>query len=49
MKYVTIYDSGIIMNSYEVNTIQAIDLISNVLSGTNYDIIITNKEEKKNK
>ena len=48
MKHVTIYDSGIIINSYEVNTIQAIDLISNVLSGTNYDIIITNKEEKRN-
>lgn len=45
MKRIAIYDNGIIINSYEVNTIQAIGLISNVLSGTNYDLIITSKEE----
>lgn len=48
MKRLTIYDNYYkdeIINQYELNTIQAQELISQLLSGTHYDILITNQED----
>ena len=49
MKRITIYDNyykDVVMQTYDLNTIEAKDLIDHLLSGTEYDILITNTENK---
>lgn len=46
MKKITVYDRGICIGNYSLNTLSAIELIEKLLSGTNYDIIVLNTEEK---
>lgn len=51
MKRVTIYDNyykDTVMQSYTLNTIEAKDFINQILSGTHYDILITNREDIEN-
>lgn len=45
IKKIAVYDHGTCVGHYILNTIQSIELIDKLLSGTNYDIIITNQEE----
>ena len=48
MKYITIYNDYYkdeVMRTYELNTIEAKGLIEKLLSGTNFDILITSREE----
>lgn len=45
MRNITVYDCGIVIGHYVLNTISAKELVDKLLSGTNYDIIITTKED----
>lgn len=48
MRRLTVYNSYYkdeIINQYELNTIQAQELVEQLLSGTHYDILITNQED----
>ena len=46
MKKITVYDCGTCIGHYSLNTLSAIELIEKLLSGTNYDIIVTHTEDK---
>lgn len=48
MKRITVYNNYYKdeeIATYEINTIQAKELIESLLSGTEYDILITNRED----
>lgn len=45
MKRITIYNEHEIIKSYVLNTIETKDLVDKLLSGTNFDILISNQEE----
>lgn len=45
MKRITIYNEYEIVKSYVLNTIETKDLVDKLLSGTNFDILISNQED----
>ena len=48
MKRITIYNDYYrddVMATYNLNTIEVKELVESLLSGTNFDILITNKED----
>lgn len=45
MKRITIYNEHEIIKSYVLNTIETKDLVDKLLSGTNFDILISNQED----
>lgn len=45
MKRITIYNEHEVIKSYVLNTQETKDFIDKLLSGTNYDILISNTEE----
>ncbi len=45
MKRVTIYNEHEIVKSYVLNTIETKDLVDKLLSGTSFDILISEQEE----
>lgn len=45
MKRVTIYNEHEVVKSYVLNTIETKDLVDKLLSGTNFDILISNQED----
>lgn len=48
MKRVSIYDDNGFITAYTLNTTEVREFVDALLSGTNYDIMITNQEEKWN-
>lgn len=45
MKRITIYNEHEIVKSYVLNTIETKDLVDKLLSGTDFDILISNQED----
>lgn len=45
MKRVSIYDNDNFITAYILNTTEAREFVNEILTGTNYDIMITNQEE----
>lgn len=44
MKRVTVYDKDEMVNTYVLNTIETKEFVDKLLSGTNFDILITEQE-----
>ena len=45
MKRITIYNDHEIIKSYVLNTTETRDLVDKLLSGTSYDILISEQED----
>ena len=47
LKNITVYDCGVVIGHYTLNATSAKELVNTLLAGTDYDIIITNREDDK--